>query len=184
MAMDRARSAATASSAAPWPSPVRVCGDAEPERAAAAAVNTPVPFGPWQIAAGFDSIWVSEMHGGRILRLDPESGAVTATVDVGEQPFKLQPADGRIWARLESRYVAIDPESNTIVAELAKADVGPDADRSWAVDGAMWICDGQRLHRYDPTTSSQSPSSSSASTAGRCTRRRAGGRVELQRGRG
>ncbi len=128
------------------------CGDAEPERAAAAAVNTPVPFGPWQIASGFDAIWVSEMHGGRIVRLDPESGAVTATVDVGEQPFKLQPADGRIWARLESRYVAIDPETDVIVAELTKSDVGPEANRSWAVDGALWICDGRRLHRYDPAT--------------------------------
>ena len=128
------------------------CGDAEPERAAAAAVNTPVPFGPWQIASGFDAIWVSEMHGGRIVRLDPESGAVTATVDVGEQPFKLQPADGRIWARLESRYVAIDPETGVIVTELTKSDVGPEANRSWAVDGALWICDGRRLHRYDPAT--------------------------------
>ena len=35
---------------------------------------------------------------------------------------------------------------------LAKSDVGPAANRSWAVDGAMWICDGERLHRYDPAT--------------------------------
>ena len=128
------------------------CGDAEPARAAAAALNVPVQFGPWQIAAGFGSIWVSEMHGARVVRLDPETGDVIATIDVGEQPFKLQPADDRIWVRLESRYIAIDPASDAIVAELAKADVGPEANRSWALDSAMWICDGRHLHRYDPTT--------------------------------
>jgi hypothetical protein len=48
--------------------------------------------------------------------------------------------------------VAIDPATNAVVAALPKPDVGPAADRQWAVDGALWICDGQRLHRYDPAT--------------------------------
>ena len=54
--------------------------------------------------------------------------------------------------RTEDAYMAIDPATNSVVATLAKADVGPAADRRWAVDGALWICDGQRLHRYDPVT--------------------------------
>jgi hypothetical protein len=57
-----------------------------------------------------------------------------------------------MWVRTRDEFVAIDPETNTVVARLAKADVGPAVNRNWAVDGAMWICDGQRLHRYDPTT--------------------------------
>ena len=52
----------------------------------------------------------------------------------------------------QAEYVAIDPETNTPVERLAKSDVGPAVDRNWVVDGAMWICDGQRLHRYDPET--------------------------------
>ena len=51
----------------------------------------------------------------------------------------------------ERPYVAIDPATNTVTATLAKADVGAEANRSWAVDRALWICDGSRLHRYDPT---------------------------------
>ena len=39
-----------------------------------------------------------------------------------------------------------------MVGRLLKTDVGPNANRSWAVDGALWICDGHRLHRYDPAT--------------------------------
>lgn len=30
--------------------------------------------------------------------------------------------------------------------------MGPEVNRNWAIDGTMWICDGHRLHRYDPTT--------------------------------
>ena len=57
-----------------------------------------------------------------------------------------------MWVRTAAEYVAIDPETNTTGARLAKSDVGPAANRNWVVDGAMWICDGQRLHRYDPNT--------------------------------
>jgi hypothetical protein len=57
-----------------------------------------------------------------------------------------------MWVRTADAYVAIDEATNTVTDRLAKADVGPAANRSFAVDGAMWICDGRRLHRYDPTT--------------------------------
>ena len=57
-----------------------------------------------------------------------------------------------MWVRTADRYVAIDPATNTVVATLDKAAVGPNANRSFAIDGAMWICDGQQLHRYDPTS--------------------------------
>jgi hypothetical protein len=68
------------------------------------------------------------------------------------EPVKLQPADGRMWGRTADSFFAIDPTTDTITATLAKADVGPHADRAWAVDGGLWICDGQRIHRYDPIT--------------------------------
>ncbi|MET1000980.1 MAG: hypothetical protein ABWZ15_04155 [Acidimicrobiia bacterium] len=128
------------------------CGDATPERAATAALNIPTEGDVAQIASGFGSIWGSAELGGRVIRVDPESGEIIATIDVGAGPLKLQPADDRMWVRTRDEFVAIDPETNTVVARLAKADVGPAVNRNWAVDGAMWICDGQRLHRYDPTT--------------------------------
>jgi hypothetical protein len=128
------------------------CGDADPAIAAAAQVNVLLELGPSQTASGFGSIWVSERFGDRVVRVDPETGEVVATVDVGSEPVKLQPADGRMWVRTVDAFVAIDPNSNAVTATLSKADVGPAANRSWAVDGAIWICDGQRLHRYDPET--------------------------------
>ena len=68
------------------------CGDATPERTATAALNIPTEGNAAQIAAGFGSIWVSEVLGGRVLRVDPTSGEILATIDVGAGPVKLQPA--------------------------------------------------------------------------------------------
>ena len=125
------------------------CGD--PTRAANASLNVPVPSAE-QVTAGLGSVWVSQGQFATVTRVDPDSGEVVATIDLGDVPFKIQPADGRMIVRTADAYMAIDPASNSVVATLAKSDVGPAADRSWAVDGAMWICDGQRLHRYDPAT--------------------------------
>jgi hypothetical protein len=125
------------------------CGD--PTRAANASLNIPIP-NAYQVATGFGSAWASTEFGNSIVRVDAQSGDVQSTVDVGSQPFKAQPADGRMVVRTADAYVAIDPATNTVVATLPKPDVGPAANRSWAVDGAMWICDGERLHRYDPAT--------------------------------
>ena len=119
-------------------------------RITGATINVPL-LGAWQVGAGFDSVWVAKQFSEAVARVDPAFGRVLATVDVGSKPVKLQPADGRMWVRTDDAYVAIDPATNTVTATLAKADVGPEADRSWAVDGALWICDGSRLHRYDPT---------------------------------
>ena len=128
------------------------CFMGDPARAAAADLNVMVGLGAEQLNAGFGSVWVSQMYGGSVARVDPKTGEVLATVEVGAVPLKLQAADGRMWVRTQDAFVAIDPETNTVTDTLAKADVGPEVNRNWAVDGTMWICDGHRLHRYDPTT--------------------------------
>jgi hypothetical protein len=128
------------------------CLHADPARVQNGDLAVPLEMHSEHATAGFDSIWVSEHLANRVVRLDPDTGDVQATIDVGDKPFRLQPADGSMWVRTASSYVAIDPATDTVTATLAKADVGPAANRSWAVDGAMWICDGRRLHRYDPTS--------------------------------
>ena len=126
------------------------CGD--PTRAANASLNVPVPASS-QIAAGLGSVWASQgPFFTNVTRVDPDSGKVLATIDLGVAPGKFQPADGRMIVRTADAYMAIDPTTNSVVGTLAKSDVGPAANRNWAIDGAMWICDGQRLHRYDPAT--------------------------------
>jgi hypothetical protein len=131
------------------------CGADDPARLAGARLNVPLEGDSGQLTPGFGSVWVSEKLAGRVVRIDPDDGRVLATIDVGPEPLKLHAADGHMIVRTATAYVAIDPRSNQVVDTLAKADVGPAANRSWAIDGAMWICDGRRLHRYDPATFTQ-----------------------------
>jgi hypothetical protein len=128
------------------------CGPADPARIRNADLTIPLEMQPEQATAAFGSIWVSENLADRVLRLDPDTGKVQATIEVGHSPFRMQPANGSMWVRTDATYDEIDPHTNTVTRRLAKADVGPAANRSFAVDGAMWICDGRRLHRYDPRT--------------------------------
>jgi hypothetical protein len=116
-------------------------------------ISRTIPIlGAWQLGTGFDSLWVSREYPDTVERLDPVTGEIVASIEVDSQPFKLQEADGRMWVRTANAFVAIDPSTNTITDTLAKSDVGPDANRSWATDGGLWICDGTRVHRYDPTS--------------------------------
>jgi DNA-binding beta-propeller fold protein YncE len=104
------------------------------------------------VSTGFDSVWVSDRADRQVHRIDPDTGGTEAVIEVGSVPVRLQPADGRMVVRTADAYEFIDPATNTVAATLPKTDVGPGANRAWAVDGALWICDGERLHRYDPTT--------------------------------
>ena len=122
-----------------------------PARTVDAVLNIPI-FSAVQVSTGFDSVWVSDQANRQVHRIDPDTGEVMAVISVGAIPVRLQPADGRMVVRTADSFQFIDPATNTITATLLKSDVGPAANRSWAVNGAMWICDGQRVHRYDPTT--------------------------------
>ena len=51
------------------------CGFADPARVENADLTVPLEMDPNQISAGFGSIWVSEGLAGRVVRLDPGSGA-------------------------------------------------------------------------------------------------------------
>lgn len=105
-----------------------------------------------QLDVGFGSVWVNQELGASVVRLDPATGDMIATIEVGAVPLKMQPAGDRMWVRTRDAYVGVDPSTNTVADVLPKSDVGPLANRSWATDGALWICDGTRVHRYDPAT--------------------------------
>ena len=91
------------------------CGD--PTRAANASLNVPVPA-TTQVAAGLGSVWVSQgPFFTTVTRVDPDSGKVVATIDLGVAPFKIQPADGRMIVRTADSYMAIDPATNSVVGD-------------------------------------------------------------------
>ena len=148
----------------------RTCDTADPGRAQAGALNVPTEGNTFMINAGFGSIWASQTLSARHPPR-PGDGRRARHHRRRRRAAKLQAADGRMWVRTADRYVAIDPATDSVAATLDKSAVGPSANRSFAIDGAMWICDGRRLHRYDPTTLQPSPPSTSTSTARRSTPR-------------
>jgi hypothetical protein len=71
------------------------------------------------IAVGYDGVWVSDGRSGDLLRLDPDSGAVVATIDIGEGgegagQFRVDLARGTVWVTnpAERKAFAVSPATN------------------------------------------------------------------------
>jgi hypothetical protein len=126
------------------------CGPADAQRAAEAALNVSI-LAPWQVEVGFDSVWVSQRRSDTVLRIDPETGEVLARIEMPSLPSSCSPPTERWWCapRLVRDDRCSDQHDRRQPREVRRRTR---ANRSWAVDGALWICDGRRLHRYDPTT--------------------------------
>jgi streptogramin lyase len=70
------------------------CGNVDPARVATADLTVPLDLGAEHINVGHGSVWVSQKAGDNVVRVDPETGEVRATVDVGIEPLKLQRPTG------------------------------------------------------------------------------------------
>ena len=82
-------------------------------------------IGPAWFSGSGDILWVSSVPEGTVSRLDPATGAVTATVEAGTQPADGTVApDGLVWIpNLGDRTITrIDPASATVVGTMR---VGP-----------------------------------------------------------
>jgi DNA-binding SARP family transcriptional activator/streptogramin lyase len=88
------------------------------------------------IAVGFGSVWVA--RGAReILRIDPRTGAISATIDVHAQAADVAVSKDSVWtATSAERVLRIEPRTNNVVAEAALAGfpvslaIGP---------GTVWV---------------------------------------------
>jgi DNA-binding beta-propeller fold protein YncE len=102
------------------------------------------------------SVWVSQIHGDAVLRLDPVSGAVTATVPTGagSGPGSFA-TDGTFLYVPNQRGTGvskIDPVTNSVVgvAEQGTSDLG--ATPALAA-GSLWVSSENGTgYRIDPTT--------------------------------
>lgn len=116
--------------------------------------------GPEAIAYGENSLWVSvtdfDTNGnalaGSVLRIDPTTGSVQATIPVGRGAYDLDAETGAVWVPLyeDNSVLRIDPATNQIVATVPVAG-NPTGVASGA--GSVWISaiDGH-VARIDPAT--------------------------------
>jgi hypothetical protein len=108
----------------------------------------PAPPGSGHLAAGADAIWTGA--DGQLLRLDPRSGHLVATIPwvAGSQDAYSVVGAGSVWFGSGDRLARVDPATNRRVAtteipELDSAGIAASAD-------AVWVLNGDLLVRIDP----------------------------------
>jgi YVTN family beta-propeller protein len=111
----------------------------------------------WDLKAGFGAIWVADRSAKSVLRIDPKTTRVTATIAVGPQPSGLAVMPDGVWVSddTDGKVRRIDPAKNVVVTT---ADVG--GAPSWfADDGARNLVVAQRgaskVVPLDPKTGAQ-----------------------------
>jgi glutamine cyclotransferase len=92
------------------------------------------------VATGFGSVWALS-GGGTLYRVDPQSGAVAAQIDVGtSRPYNVWIGAGAVWVVDDGagEVIRVDPASNRVAARLAvgdgPADLAFDGTTAWAVN--------------------------------------------------
>src|SRR5438034_782478 len=91
---------------------------------------------PVDIAAGGDAVWVAvEDHA--VLRIDPSTDQVVATIAVPDRPRTVVFAAGSVWvaSRWAGSVTRIDPATNAVV----ESRTVPGADRLAATSDALWV---------------------------------------------
>jgi YVTN family beta-propeller protein len=104
-------------------------------------VATHVGNGPAALALGAGGVWVANALDGTVSRIDPETGAVAATIPVGSSPSALLAAGGSVWVanRYSGTVAEIDPRRNRVVATMhvggTPASLATTGRRVWVAGG-------------------------------------------------
>ena len=114
----------------------------------------PVPsFYRSAMTIGAGSIWVADHDGGAVRRMDPATGAITATVRLGDSPSAMVFGHGSAWVAndVEDTVTRIDPRTTSVVRAIS---VGTDPVALAVGPDAIWVAnsgDGA-VSRIDPKT--------------------------------
>jgi DNA-binding SARP family transcriptional activator/ABC-type transport system substrate-binding protein len=117
------------------------------------ARSVPLPSAPAAMAPGYGSLWFAIPGEGEVLRLEPDSGAISDRIPVADGPGALAIGGGSVWAaKAPGETISrIDPHSGTITqtVRLGSARVAALAFGG----GALWVADsvGHALLEVDAT---------------------------------
>jgi YVTN family beta-propeller protein len=115
---------------------------------------------PARISAGRDAVWASAWQpgaNGQVMRLDPRTGWVLASIPVGREPGALAVDDADVWVAngMDDTVSRIDARTNTVVATLPVVHdpvgvvIGTDA--VWVVSRGSALLAPPTLSRIDPS---------------------------------
>lgn len=107
------------------------------------------PATPVSVEAGFGSIWVANGPAGTILRIDPASNTVVATIQAGRPVCCLAFGAGAVWGSsfATDAVVRVDPATNSVVDSFPSGGLAPNGITFG--DGFVWVAN----HHGNPTGS-------------------------------
>jgi YVTN family beta-propeller protein len=111
-----------------------------------------LPAAPTRLAAAADAVWVLTPSGNSVVRIDPATNEVVATIGVGRAPSGLAVGAGAVWVsrRSDGAVVRIDPATNRVVARIP---VGRALGAMTVAGGVVWVAlPGRGLGRIDPAS--------------------------------
>lgn len=75
----------------------------------------------YDVAIGDDAIWVGDIQSNQLLKIDPETRRVVATVKLEGRPSEIAYGQGTVWVILSDKneVVGVDPNSSQVVTTLS-----------------------------------------------------------------
>ena len=142
--------------------------EVDPEVQSRAVVfSEAAPTGSTAVRAGYGAVWVSSPSLNRITRVDPASGAVVATIDVGRSPDVVAVGENAVWMldETDGSVSRIDPATNAVVATVSLGEA-IDSGAITVGGGYVWVrgsttllfeidpASNQIVKRYGPASGS------------------------------
>ncbi len=112
---------------------------------ATSAITGTVPLNAIQygyVTTGAGAVWQTDFGGDVVLRIDPVSGNVLATIPVGSAPEGVAVTAGSVWVADEhdGAITRIDPATNHVVATITVGPAGPSGPQYMtAGPGGVWV---------------------------------------------
>jgi virginiamycin B lyase len=112
-----------------------------------------LPAPPTRLAAAEDAVWVLTPSDNTLVRIDPATNDVVATIPVGRAPSGLAIGAGAVWVSRHSdgTVARIDPATNRVVATIG---VGRAPGAMTVAGGVVWVAlpENGGLSRIDPAS--------------------------------
>ena len=109
---------------------------------------------PKAVAVSRGAVWAGKGDTKSLVRIDPASDRVVATISVGVEPWYIAASDTAVWLSdwRTNTVVRVDPASNSAVATVAGLPAGPTG--LAIVPGAVWVASSRAnaLTRIDTAT--------------------------------
>ena len=136
------------------------CATARAERPHNPTLVATIPIStPRDVTAGFASIWVSNGPSRTVTRINPSTGAISATITVPDPASVLAIGAGSVWLTSYpgNSLTRIDPKTNRVSKTISLSPGGLDPVGVTVFDGYVWVAnhDGNptgSVAKIDPTT--------------------------------